>query len=338
MESMIKIGLESESFHLWLQNKRMDVFGLIDKAAELGFDGVIINLVPKKNMTEGLGALGKDDHEHLLKVKKHIEKYNLFVELDTRGIDIAHLSRVVEIAHLLGADIVRTFVMSGTYTFGYLAGKYIEGEQGDHLDKSLTELRKLLPLLKKYRVKLAIENHELEIMEEVLELIKALDSPWVGSLLDTGNMMMSWQEPLKAAKLAAPHAITTHIKDHIICKYEDRYPVVGVPLGQGSIDLESIFEELYENSTLTRLNLEQCYPYASRLQRPAGTGGVDKLGEGTFAIKPLPFPDDIAPEEYYLYDGPLLEEMMELQLKGTIASLEYMRNLWRKVVKNKEEL
>ena len=29
---MLKLGLETESLHLWLQHKRMDIFGFIEKA------------------------------------------------------------------------------------------------------------------------------------------------------------------------------------------------------------------------------------------------------------------------------------------------------------------
>ena len=35
---MIKLGLDTESLHLWFQNKRMDIFGFIEKAHELGLE------------------------------------------------------------------------------------------------------------------------------------------------------------------------------------------------------------------------------------------------------------------------------------------------------------
>ena len=38
---MLKLGLDTESLHLWLQNKRMDIFGFIEKAHEFGLDGGI---------------------------------------------------------------------------------------------------------------------------------------------------------------------------------------------------------------------------------------------------------------------------------------------------------
>ena len=49
---MLKLGLETESLHLWLQHKRMDIFGFIEKAHELGLDGVQINIIKDYNLTK----------------------------------------------------------------------------------------------------------------------------------------------------------------------------------------------------------------------------------------------------------------------------------------------
>ena len=71
---MLKFGLETECCHLSFQNKRMDIFQFIDFAADTGFDGVVINVIEKRNLQEGLGALGKDDPEHITKVAQKIKE------------------------------------------------------------------------------------------------------------------------------------------------------------------------------------------------------------------------------------------------------------------------
>jgi hypothetical protein len=38
------LGLETFSYHLWFSDGRMDVFGYIERCAELGLDGVQINV------------------------------------------------------------------------------------------------------------------------------------------------------------------------------------------------------------------------------------------------------------------------------------------------------
>lgn len=66
----MKIGLETESYHLHFQNGRMDIFDFIRRTAELGLDGVQINIIKDKNLDPEWGTLGSDDTEHLLKVRK----------------------------------------------------------------------------------------------------------------------------------------------------------------------------------------------------------------------------------------------------------------------------
>lgn len=325
---MIKIGVETETCHLWFQNKDMDIFSFIDKAVEYGYDGVIINVIEKKNMQDGLGALGIDDIDHIKKVAEYIRARHLFVEVDTRGIAFEHLSHILEVAHLLGADILRTFVMSGQYSYSNLAGEYHE----EDIEASIDTLRQILPLLEKYRIKLALENHELEVMDEVVEIVQKLDSPWVGILLDFGNMMMSWQEPITATKLSAPYLISTHVKDHIVTKHDDTFVVSGAPLGEGSINIDEILTVLYEETTLTRLNLEICNPYASPFQREPGTGDVYELGKGAFEIRePLISPDIVKPLDYYIYEGAHLKELQALQLQSMKNGIQFIRKAWDKV-------
>ena len=66
---MLKLGLETESLHLLLQHKRMDIFGFIEKAHELGLDGVQINVIKDYNLDENWGALESNSDEHLEKIK-----------------------------------------------------------------------------------------------------------------------------------------------------------------------------------------------------------------------------------------------------------------------------
>lgn len=72
---MIKLGLDTESLHLWFQNKRMDIFGFIEKAHELGFDGVMINILKDYNLDPEWGTLMSNDPAHLKRVRDLLESY-----------------------------------------------------------------------------------------------------------------------------------------------------------------------------------------------------------------------------------------------------------------------
>lgn len=322
----MKIGIETESCHLLFQNKKMDIFDFIERAAAYGYDGVMINLIEKKNLLGGWGALGSKDMFHLQRVKQCLQKHHLFVELDTRGTSYSHLRSVLELADFFGADVVRTFVMSGpAYTYQNLGGTY----EANSLQEAVVDLKQVIPLLKKYRIRLAIENHELETIEELIKLLSQVESPWVGLTFDVGNTINAWEDPVTACQKAAPYTFAVHLKDAEVFQYNAAYYVRGTSLGKGNIDLKSICNILYEKSTLTRCIVELCHPYASSFKRPKGTGGVSQLGKGAFSIgKPLFTSRDIKPEQYYTYDGERLPELMDMQLHNFETAASFFKNIF----------
>ena len=339
---MLKIGLESESLHLWFQNGRMDIFQFIEKAHELGVDGVQINIVPDYGLHKVWGAIGGNETSHLLKIKELLDKYNLYVELDTRNLDYDHICDAIKMASILGAEIVRSYIPSipkkvsnangadGAYDYAKIRAEF----DPKSFEEGIKKIKRLIPVLKKYRVKLALENHEYETSEELVKVIKELDCPWVGLNYDFGNSMMVWEDPIKAVTNMAPYAITTHFKDHIIIEDPSDiygYVVCGVPAGEGNINLKESFEIIMEKSTLTRINVEMCYPYCAQFKRTPGTGGISKVGEGAFKVeKPLYDFNVMKPREYYYpqeVSKELLEELLIKQMEGAKKSIAYLKKL-----------
>ena len=340
---MLKIGLDTESLHLWLQNKRMDILGLIDLAHEWGLEGVMINLIQDYNLDPDWGSLGSNSPEHLRQVREKLEQYHMYVELATRGIDYDHLVPVIEVADSIGADIIRTYI---PITLGSIGERKTGGEGRYDLgkvrldfdpavfDEAVVTLRKMIPVLKKYRVKLALENHEYETSGELVKVVEELNSPWIGLHYDFGNSMMAWEEPEKAAIQMAPYTITTHFKDHIVIPCPDdkyQYVVCGVPAGRGNIDLRECLKIILDQSQITRLNVEMCYPYCAQFKRSVGAGGVEALGKGCFKIEePLYAYQVLKPGQYYYPQEvslELLEELLEKQKEGARESVEYARRL-----------
>ena len=306
----MKIGLETESYHLQFITKRMDVFGFIRKTAELGLDGVMLNIIPWPGK-EHIAVLESFEDEYLERVKQEIQKYNLFAEIDTNGTEPEHLTKVIEVAHKIGADVIRTYCCRGVYDV-----KYLEKAPGD--------IKQIVPLLKKYRIKLAVENHEEETTAEVIKIIEEVNSPWVGAHCDIGNGMMAWEDPVEAVRRLAPYAFTTHFKDHTVIKDGDEYKVCGVPAGTGNIDTDECFKILVNESKLTRINIEMCFPYAVSFKREPGAGGVFNVGEGAFKVENPPYdPNVIKPDDYYYPPEELLEKMIEDQERGVEQSVKH---------------
>lgn len=320
---MLSFGIDTECLHLWLQNKKLDIFGFIDITEELGAQGIMINLIAKKNQDDGLGALGVDTPSNIQKVADYLETKGMFVELATRGTNPEHLTHIIDVAQKLGAKVIRTFVMSGGgYSDRELSGKFDKAV----FEKAADELKKMVPLLEKTGIELGIENHELETTKEVVGLVEEVNSNQVGVHFDVGNTMMAWENPIDGLKIALPYIKSTHIKDHVVIKVDGELYVCGVPCGEGNIDLNKICQEL-KKTNLEHIIIEMCYPYAAPFRRPLGTGGVTET-DGVFRIEKPPFDTDfVKPLDYYTYEGKDLELLMDAQIQGLKTSVNTIKKI-----------
>ena len=298
----------------------MDIFGFIEFAANRGLDGVQINVIPDHNLHPVWGALGGDEEAHLARVKDALERNNLYCEVDTRGTTVEELAPVLRVAHALGAGVVRSYLR-------YPRDRY----DATFMSSQIAEVRCLLPLLRNYNIRLALENHEYETSTEMIGFVREVgDLSWVGLLCDTGNSMMAWEEPLTAIRAMAPYAFSTHLKDHAVINHDGQPMVCGMPLGRGSLDIDETVRILSQYPSL-HLNLESCFPYSATFKRPPGTGDADSF-HGAFAVVQAPFASNVASPGQYYYphqaSPEALETLMECQrteLENSIALLKELR-------------
>jgi len=324
------LGLETFSYHLAFAYGRMDILAFIERTHKLGLDGVQINI-------EGanMGHLGSDDPGFLRDVRKMIDKFGMFVEIDTCGTNPENLTKALNICKILGADTIRVYASVG-------------GNIKEELKQAPGQLRQVLPLCIDYGIKVAFENHEYETSQEVLQVVHEVNSEYVGTHVDTGNSMMVWEDPSEAVKAMAPYAVSTHFKDHLVIMVNNCPYIVGVPLGKGSMDCAECFRILAEESTLRRINIEVCYGYISQFSRPQELGCGAKLGEGAFVVQQPPYaPALVAPHLLqFLCDGQELraytwqdiankvpnfssqrEELLLLQDEAVVESVNYVKEL-----------
>ena len=265
------LGMETFSYHLSFQAGKMDVFDFIERCAEFGLDGVQLN-------TEGPGPghLGGHELGHLREVRIMTQDLGLFVEIDTQGTDPEHLAKMLSICEAVGADVLRLYVSCG-------------GDLTQELSQAPVHLRQVLPMCAEMGVRIGVENHEYETAEDVLNIVRQVDSEWVGTHVDVGNSMMVWEDPVAAVAALAPYAVSSHFKDHIIIIADEEPLVVGVTLGTGNIDCGECFRILAEESPLGRIIIEVCYAYSAPFRRPQEEGAGGRLGEGAFRIAEGPF-------------------------------------------------
>ena len=112
------------------------------------------------------------------------------------------------------------------------------------------------PVLRKYKIKLGIENHKGYRSAEQAEWLKRLGSEWVGVCLDFGNNISLCEDPMETARTLVPYTCYAHIKDMAVEAYEDGFLLSEVAFGEGMLDLKRIVQMLREKDPNMIFNLE----------------------------------------------------------------------------------
>lgn len=302
------LGLETFSYHLAFGCRAMDVLGFIDRTAELGLDGVQINVVGRN-----WGHLGGAAPEHLDAVRRRCRELGLYVELDTRGTSPDHLRAVLAVCDALGADVLRTYASVG-------------GDVRGELARAVGDLKQVVPVCAAFGVRIAFENHEYETAADVIAVIEAVGSEWVGALVDTGNAMMVWEDPVAAVRALAPYAASTHFKDHVVMLIDGEPRVVGTTVGRGSIDGAACFQALAADSPLQRINIECCYGYQAPFRRAVSDGAGARLGQGAFRIIEPPVDPEVL-DPSHLGERHAEPDLLALHDRSVVASVDYVKRL-----------
>lgn len=210
----MQIGVSSYSFNRYLKEGRLDLFGVVRKAAEMGFEGIEF---------VGLGADADDPsrQERADALKEACAAAGLSITSYTIGADFltaaggweAEVERVkgeVDIAARLGAPCMRHDATKG----------FPEGHTGP--TDFAAALKTLAPACRAVAehgaqrgVRTTVENHGhfVQASERCEALVKAVDHPNFGALIDVGNFLCVDEAPLPAVGRMAPYAANVHAKD-----------------------------------------------------------------------------------------------------------------------------
>ena len=100
------------------------------------------------------------------------------------------------------------------------------------------------PVLRKHKMRLAIENHKGWRAGEQAAWMKRVSSEWVGVCLDFGNNVSLCEDPAETLRMLAPFTIFCHIKDMGVEMYEDGFLLSEVPFGEGIVNLKQTVQTL----------------------------------------------------------------------------------------------
>ncbi|MEX2234960.1 MAG: sugar phosphate isomerase/epimerase family protein [Cyclobacteriaceae bacterium] len=220
--SPVKLSISSYSY--WhFKGPKFPIEKVIDEAARLGVAGIDI----LHRQMEG------EDNAYLQKLKKHaflngialtcLSIHQSFVSPDKDFLkkEIDHTKKCIELAAKMGIpclrlnsgrwNTIKSFdeLMKNRGVEPILAGYSEE----DGFNWCIDSIRQCLPVAQENGVLLALENHWglCSTPEGQLKIKNAIDSPWLGILMDTGNFL---EDPYDKLEMLAPHTSFVQAKTY----------------------------------------------------------------------------------------------------------------------------
>ena len=247
----MKIGVSSYSFTSLLKKQLHTQFSIIQLAASLGFDGIeFTDLMPPEKMPE---------QEYALLLKEEAQRCGLTIISHTVGAnllstdaeaEVVRLCRKVDIAQLLGAPLLR----HDAY-FSFPENTPAEADFTYYLPRIIKMFRQVTEYAQTKGIKTCTENHGLicQDPERVEAIIKGVDNPNFGWLVDIGNFLCADCAPLPSVKTAAPYAFHVHAKDFYLWDtvQEGTFPsrggkyLKGATLGEGIVPVKDCLQALF---------------------------------------------------------------------------------------------
>ncbi|MPY88453.1 MAG: TIM barrel protein [Luteitalea sp.] len=218
----VKLGVSSYSY--WhFDGPRVPIETVIDKAAALGFEGV--DVLHRQ--------MESDDRAYLQRLKRHaflngidliaLSIHQGFVDPDpaVRKKHIDHTIHCLEMSHSLGMPCMRlnTGRWGTIQSFDDLMeARGIEPVLPGHTEDEgfkwcIDSIEQCLPKAEELGVLLALENHWglARTPDGLLRIVNAVDSPWLGVLMDTGNFL---EDPYSKLEEIAPKTVFVQAKTY----------------------------------------------------------------------------------------------------------------------------
>ncbi len=252
----MKIGLDGFA----LPGPRRTVLQTLDFVHDYGLDGAFFASPLVLSPTLDLGEL-RD-------VRSRADELGLYLELGVGLVNPKHFATSTAIVQLGDGDYRRGLErqIRASQAIGCTELRSALGSEADRFDGSLawTEqlqatrafLASLAPLLRDLGCRLNLETHGDTTTFELVRLAEAVGPDVVGICLDTANVLCRGEEPVAAARRAAPYVHQTHTKDAIVYFVDDGLLRQTRPCGEGVIPWDVLLPILGQHAPDLHLSIE----------------------------------------------------------------------------------
>jgi len=227
------LGIAFTSFPIRIRQTPQSAEKFIELCRNFGADGCQMDIA----------RLTSNDPDYLKGIRALLEQKGMFLELAVSAKmlgDPQGLSAAAATATQLGVSRLRTAMLSGRRYEDFAEMPKWE----EFVATSQTIIRQAEPVLRKHQLLLGIENHKDWLVDDLVDLLRRTSSQFVGACVDFGNNLALLEDSLDVARKLAPYAVTTHLKDMAVQRYDQGFELSEVPLGEGVVPLSQIIDVL----------------------------------------------------------------------------------------------
>lgn len=204
----MKIGVSSYSFSKYMNQTKADYFTICDLAKKMGYDVIeFIDLSLEVQPAESLTKLAKAIRRHCQEIGLPIAAYTVSADF-LRPNEVQTVMEKVDIAETLGAKVLR-------HDASWSLPEGMDWRQ--LIDQIAPDIRRVTEYAAEKGIRTCTENHGyvLQDAERVETLIRTVNHPNYGWLVDMGNFLCADDLPVHAVPIAAPYAFHVHVKDFL---------------------------------------------------------------------------------------------------------------------------
>jgi sugar phosphate isomerase/epimerase len=243
----MKVGIDSYCCHRFFGEvypqqrkpaKQLTLEGFIKRARELKVDGVSLEscFIPRFDAAYLSEIKGMLDEAKLDRVFAWGHPDGLEGGRNTKAYD--EMVKSVEYAEAIGATVMRVVGSSLMFRFE---------PHGPQIEKLSRMFSDAVKVTEKKGIKLADENHIDFNPDEMLQIIRNVNSPSFGINFDTGNFMRVQADPIKGMEKLARHTFATHVKDLKVQRgvsVDEWFFFSTTPVGDGLVDNQKLAQLL----------------------------------------------------------------------------------------------
>jgi len=257
----------------WPGQTQLSLDAFLEKAARLGFDGVMLMAKrPHLSVLDSAADARRRLRDKLAALKLDpvcVAGYNDFClgserpEIPMREMQTLYIGELARLAHDLGCKLVRVFT-------GY-------SRVGVSLDQSwgwcVESLRECARRAAEFGVTLGVQNHHdtAAHFESLFDLLEDIGEPNCRAMFDAWAPALHGSDLAAAVKRLAPHIVHTTVADYVrrprfayqpqLVNYTPEPDAIqAVPLGEGFIDYRAFFAALQEAGYSGAVAYEMCSP------------------------------------------------------------------------------